>query len=622
MKKWVLPLLLLLLAAPLHADEPADLDYGDFARLPILHEGRIKPLDSVARIMLKNIYGDVSLPDEPAVKWLAGALFSPGTAARQRIFKIHSAELIRTLSLPADAERLYSFETLTGAFTAHQDTLATLIAKDRKAMNADERELAGLYTHTGDFAEIMGSFSLLAPLADIDNAARSDLGLPDNIGTNYLDLLKNQPQINAMMAETVKHKQDRISAYTPKEQRMALISYRMHRIEEAGKDNSLLRIIPPVWEGTEEWLAPWAILQKGYGSPAGTELFHLWQQLAAAYRADNALAWTQVSKELYASSAPAARSFALSLEVSYNKLDLLGKALMGYGITAGCALLYLARRRPVILSFASGAMLLSVLLHAAALCCRMCILLRPPVSTLYESMIFVGFIAACMGLWLERHRKEGEGLLIGSSIAALLLMAANLFAADGDTLEVLVAVLNTNFWLATHVVCITTGYGTSLVAGMLAHLYLFKRALRRTSADELFLLHKRMHGVALIALLFTAVGTMLGGIWADQSWGRFWGWDPKENGALWIVLWLIWLLHGRIAGQLRELAFAVCMALITIVVALAWVGVNLLSVGLHSYGFTSEAAYGLLIFCGTELLVIGLMTGSILLHKKNFFNAQ
>ena len=125
-----------------------------------------------------------------------------------------------------------------------------------------------------------------------------------------------------------------------------------------------------------------------------------------------------------------------------------------------------------------------------------------------------------------------------------------------------------------------------------------------------------MHKTAIFALLFTAVGTMLGGVWADQSWGRFWGWDPKENGALWIVLWLIWLLHGRLAGQLAPLGFAAGLALVNIVVALAWFGVNLLSVGLHSYGFTDTAAYGLLIFCIAELLIIAALCTAYFVRRS------
>ena len=153
------------------------------------------------------------------------------------------------------------------------------------------------------------------------------------------------------------------------------------------------------------------------------------------------------------------------------------------------------------------------------------------------------------------------------------------------------------------VICITIGYGCALVAGTMAHAYLLKLS------DTI---GKKLQVATLIALLFTAIGTILGGIWADQSWGRFWGWDPKENGALAIVIWLIWLLHGRITGHLKAVGFAACLAAVNIIVALSWFGVNLLSVGLHSYGFTDSAAIGLAVFCFGELLIITGLT----IHAK------
>ena len=105
-----------------------------------------------------------------------------------------------------------------------------------------------------------------------------------------------------------------------------------------------------------------------------------------------------------------------------------------------------------------------------------------------------------------------------------------------------------------------------------------------------------------MALFFTLFGTILGGIWADQSWGRFWGWDPKENGALLIVLWQLMMIHMRLSGLAKPKEFALGMALNNIIVALAWFGVNLLQVGLHSYGFDDGVARNLFMFIGFEII--------------------
>jgi ABC-type transport system involved in cytochrome c biogenesis permease subunit len=166
----------------------------------------------------------------------------------------------------------------------------------------------------------------------------------------------------------------------------------------------------------------------------------------------------------------------------------------------------------------------------------------------------------------------------------------------------LVAVLDTNFWLATHVVTISIGYGCALVAGAIGHVYLIKKMIGKTT--DLSDIMKMMLGVSLVALFFCIFGTILGGIWADQSWGRFWGWDPKENGAMLICLWLIWIIHGRLANLLKHEYFAAAMVVTNIIVALAWFGVNLLNVGLHSYGFTANIASNLALFCGVEIAFV------------------
>ena len=112
-----------------------------------------------------------------------------------------------------------------------------------------------------------------------------------------------------------------------------------------------------------------------------------------------------------------------------------------------------------------------------------------------------------------------------------------------------------------------------------------------------------IYGVVCFALLFSFLGTILGGIWADQSWGRFWGWDPKENGALLIVLWNAIILHARWGGFVRGRGLAVLAVLGNIVTAFSWFGTNLLGIGLHSYGFTESGFLWLTAFCASQLLV-------------------
>jgi cytochrome c biogenesis factor len=167
------------------------------------------------------------------------------------------------------------------------------------------------------------------------------------------------------------------------------------------------------------------------------------------------------------------------------------------------------------------------------------------------------------------------------------------------------AVLDTNIWLATHVVAITTGYSAMFLAGMLAIIYVirgvFTRSLKKETADSLA---RMTYGVVCFATLFSFVGTVLGGIWADQSWGRFWGWDPKENGAVLIVLWCAIILHARWGGFIRQRGLMIMSIFGNVVTSFSWFGVNMLGVGLHSYGFMQKAFPWL---CGFILSQLALM---------------
>jgi cytochrome c biogenesis factor len=201
---------------------------------------------------------------------------------------------------------------------------------------------------------------------------------------------------------------------------------------------------------------------------------------------------------------------------------------------------------------------------------------------------------------------------VGNVIAAVggfLGLAIAIFGLDdgSDTLGVLQAVLDTQFWLATHVVCITLGYATTFMAGGLGLNYILRGvltpSLSATTAKEM---SRMIYGIICFATFFSFVGTVLGGLWADDSWGRFWGWDPKENGALIIVLWNALVLHARWGGMVKERGLAALAVAGNIVTAWSWFGVNELGVGLHSYGFTEGVLLALGLFIVSQLAIIAL----------------
>jgi ABC-type transport system involved in cytochrome c biogenesis permease subunit len=230
---------------------------------------------------------------------------------------------------------------------------------------------------------------------------------------------------------------------------------------------------------------------------------------------------------------------------------------------------------------------------------------RPPVTNLYSSALFVGWGAVGLCLVLEYVYRNAVGSVAAGVIGFSTLLIAHHLSLSGDTMEMMRAVLDSNFWLATHVVVVTAGYSATFLAGFLAIIYIVRgfltRSLDRGTADALT---RMVYGIVCFATLFSFVGTILGGIWADQSWGRFWGWDPKENGALIIVLWNAIILHARWGGMIRQRGLMTLAVGGNIVTGWSWFGTNMLGVGLHSYGFTDAAFIALLTFAISQVAII------------------
>jgi ABC-type transport system involved in cytochrome c biogenesis permease subunit len=243
------------------------------------------------------------------------------------------------------------------------------------------------------------------------------------------------------------------------------------------------------------------------------------------------------------------------------------------------------------------------ILQTGGLLLRVLILMRPPLASLYETFVFVSWIIVILGTGLEILQKRNIGKLIASCGGLLFLIISDRYAVNGDTFGVIVAILNSGFWLTIHIVTISTGYAGFLISGLLGHVYLIQRTIGITDKNTRSTF-QTVYMFMILGLAFTVAGTVLGGMWADQAWGRFWGWDPKENGALLLILWGAAVIHawkGNIIGPKMTAAGAVIGILL---VMLTWIGVNLLGVGLHSYGFTYSGAGMLVAVFGFEFLFL------------------
>lgn len=586
------------------------LDMRDFRMIPVLHEGRLKPLDTFAQAQLRTFSGGDHLAGMEASAWLAELLFDPVTAAQRPIFLIRDHTLQQVLNLPAQPGALYTLAQVNQGLTAQKTRLDALYKTPADKRETEQKALLDIDRKVADYTQLMRSFSLVLPLAIMPPESLLSAQERNTYAgqkPDYLSLRKLEERADKKLRAIIRQRGEDLETYNTEERAIALFSWQLKIFADASAGNHLFRVIPVAWDH-EERLSPWAVLQDGKGSPATAALLAQWKTLGLAWLEGNNAVWGTAAKDLRG-TLPATQIRHFQVERLYNNVNPFQWALALYMLAVGCLIMLARRHKDIYLH--SGFFLLTAggLLHFMGLLARIYILGRPPVGTLYESLLFVSLICVTAGgalLW--KRRDAFSGLAASLSGSALLTVSLYFGALSGDSLSMLVAVLNTNFWLATHVLIVTTGYGLSIISAMLAHAWLF----RLQDRSGLFV---TMHRMTLAALLFTAVGTILGGIWADQSWGRFWGWDPKENGALLIVLWIVWLLHGRLAGSLKPLAYAIGIAALNMVVALAWFGVNLLSVGLHSYGFTSGIASGLIVFCLLEILLIGALARRRMCHE-------
>ncbi len=548
---------------------PGAFDLAAFGKLPVLADGRIKPLDTIARTSLLMLQGRQRLtaadgreltPEE----WLLDVFYRPDVADAYRIFRIDNPDVLSLFNLGTGG----GAGQVRFSFTQLQSGLAEL---DRQAQLADpvdasartsfQRAVVELREHLEFYSRL--KYSLQTPdLADLF----ADLGNPGRLAAD-------RPGFEAM--ETF----------------------------------GLLRAIPPAAPSVqlEGWRGLGRSLQETLTTGAIDPSVRFYASLGRAWRTAQPDAFNVLVHEYSAalSSRFAAPLRRCAFEANFNQAEPFYTSLVLYVAAFLLAAISWLKWPAELGNAAFRLMGLAFVLATAGILARMWLEGRPPVTNLYSSALFIGWGAVALCLVLEGINRNAVASSAGSLIGFGTLVIAHNLSLSGDTLEMMRAVLDSNFWLSTHVVTVTTGYASTFLAGFLAIIYIlrgvFTRTLDRQTADSL---SRMVYGIVCFATLFSFVGTVLGGIWADQSWGRFWGWDPKENGALIIVLWNAVILHCRWGGMVKQRGL-MCLAVFgNIVTAWSWFGTNMLGIGLHSYGFTNAAFEGLVAFVAVQLALI------------------
>jgi cytochrome c-type biogenesis protein CcsB len=299
---------------------------------------------------------------------------------------------------------------------------------------------------------------------------------------------------------------------------------------------------------------------------------------------------------------------SMEREAHYNHFHPFGKAMWLYALAFVALIATWPMKSRAGYWLALAAFVAGVLTHGYGFYLRTLISGRPPITNMYESVVWVSFGAALFALILELISRQRYYLAAVAPVSVVMLLLADLFPAVMDpSIGPLVAVLRSNFWLAVHVPAVTLGYSAFAVAMALGHVALAYHVFASTRTETIQRLEHFIYRAMQIGVLLLAAGTILGGIWAHYAWGRFWGWDSKETWALISLLSYIIPLHGRRGGWLRGLGLAVASVICFLTVLMAWYGVNfVLGTGLHAYGAGTGGLLYALAFVGLELILVAL----------------
>ncbi len=557
-------------------------------KIPVLVGGRIKPLDTVARNALLIIHGRQELNLDngrhlSAMQWLTDVLFNAPVADQYPVFVVQNAEVLG----------LFGWEQSDRKYFRFADFSPFLKQIDDQGQQSEKLESVQRSAYQNAILNLRNALVLYQRLK---NSIQ-----PEDQKNFAAELRAFQSSVPGAAVAA----QQRAAGQNFDKTKLDDVAGLIQRYERVSELAYVLAVPPPGPDG--QWRSVGDSLLHSVATGEIPPIVEQYALIADAYRSGNHSQFNERVEWMhgwFAKQRPTATKRA-AFEFLFNRLQPFSQSMALYVLAFLLACLsWLGWSRPLNRA-AFYLLVLALAIHTFGLFSRMYLQERPPVTNLYSSAIFIGWGAVIVALILERIYRDGIGAACAGAIGFITLIIAHHLAGSGDTLEMLQAVLDTNIWLATHVVAITTGYAAMFLAGMLAIIYIirgvFTRSLNRQTADSL---SRMTYGVVCFATLFSFVGTVLGGIWADQSWGRFWGWDPKENGAVLIVLWCAIILHARWGGFIRQRGLMVMAIFGNVVTSFSWFGVNMLGVGLHSYGFMQKAFPWLVGFIISQLVLM------------------
>jgi cytochrome c-type biogenesis protein CcsB len=569
-------------AQPAGADTRG-LDFKQFGLIAIQDGGRRKPIDTFARETLIRVTGRSSYSDKGGREWSANdfvlsALLETHDWKSEPMVLVSLGKLKEQLGLDK-TQRRFSFAQLTALPELNRlANEAHALRKAEKPLDRLEQEVMSVSERLALLAHVMdGSAFLVIPSSRNETDAWV---VPPDFSQYYSD---------AQFAPIQTQLQTLATAYTNGDN----FSRASNRLRED------LRHLSPSIYPAERQLR----LEYFYNHFDGFFWATCWYGLALLVLA---IAQAQSSGMRFA-------AIAMGIAVALLGFAFQGFSHPGWGAAAGFLIVigWLRARfisAPRVLPVLGVAIaILGLAFHAAGIVMRCMIAGRPPVTNMYESIIWVSFAVSFFGMIFFARYRTPIYLLAALPVTLIaLLLVHQMPIAMPSSIDPLVPVLRDNFWLTIHVLTITLSYAAFALAMGFGHILLWRYACNPSAARADAPMHFWLYRVLQLGVLLLAAGTILGGVWANYSWGRFWGWDPKETWALIALLCYITTLHGRLAGWWTEFGLVVASVVCFLAVLMAWYGVNfVLGKGLHSYGFGIGGETYVATFVIADLLFVG-----------------
>ena len=411
---------------------------------------------------------------------------------------------------------------------------------------------------------------------------------------SYNEIIPSLDKIEALL-KSASEKRELDKTASPLEKEAEALYGRLIAVKDL-RIGSSLQVIPPADEKKGHWISAYETTDPhGAEFQSLVKLFSNTQFPEFHSRVAQWTAWVHKTTNNV-------HRRTIELEVFYSDLRPFQWAWIAY--LAASILLSLSKKKP---SFKIAGVVLAtaaMAFHTLGLALRVLVLQRPPVSNMYESMVYMNWAVMVFAMLFAIGTRNLVYLSAGSAVSALVMIYGNLLPIDSN-LEVLVPVLRSNYWLTIHVMTIVSSYGAFGLAMALGHRHLvlelfgkLSKAAQENSADLIY-------RVIQLGILLLGIGTVLGGVWANESWGRFWGWDPKETWALITFLAYLVVVHFKYSKKINAHWLAISSVLGFLFVLMTWYGVNfVLGRGLHSYGFGSGGMAWIIYYLAAEILFL------------------